>query len=428
MTEQLARWISLITFLCTYTLFVVRPNIRTWAAIGGALIVVGTGAIPHNEAFWAINWNVMGIFWGMLVISELFMRSLMPAFLAEWLVKHSPTSRIAIIYLFCLSSGISVFLENVAVVLLLAPIAFAITRRLTISPIPVMIGIAVCSNLQGTATLIGDPPSMLLGDHANMTFLDFFFMDGKPSIFFAVQLAAVAGMIVLFFLLDRGKPIGKYEPTVKVTSMFPTWLLAAMVVALAGASFVDVEFHGVPGTICMVFAGVGLIWHAIVTDESSKGLIRDLDWETTGFLVCIFILVGSLASNQWLVTLADFLVGVVGDNVAVCYVLLVCISVAISAFVDNVPFLVAMLPVTETLAQSLEIEPTILYFGLLLGASVGGNITPVGASANIVAAGQLRQQEYPVTFLGYVKIGLPFTLVATTAAALFAWVFFAPAP
>jgi len=176
----------------------------------------------------------------------------------------------------------------------------------------------------------------------------------------------------------------------------------------------------------MAAAGVGLVWYALVTDEKTSGLIRDLDWETTGFLVCIFILVGSLATNDWLVTLADFLVGVIGDNVVVCYILLVGISVAISAFVDNVPFLVAMLPVTETLAKSLDIEPTILYFGLLLGASVGGNITPVGASANIVAAGQLRQQNYPVTFLGYVKIGLPFTLVATTVAASFAWFFFAP--
>ncbi len=426
MTDQLARWISLITFLCTYTLFVVRPNIRTWAAVGGALIVVVTGALSHYDAFWAINWNVMGIFWGMLVISELFMRSRMPAFLAEWLVQHSPTSRVAIISLFCLSSGISVFLENVAVVLLLAPIAFEITRRLEISPIPVLIGIAVCSNLQGCATLIGDPPSMLLGDHANMTFLDFFIFDGKPSIFFAVQLAAVAGMAVLFFLLDRGRPIGKYEPAVKVTSMFPTWLLAGMVLALAASSFVEIDFHGVPGAICMAAAGVGLVWYALVTDEKTSGLLRDLDWETTGFLVCIFILVGSLATNDWLVTLADFLVGVIGDNVVVCYILLVGISVAISAFVDNVPFLVAMLPVTETLAKSLDIEPTILYFGLLLGASVGGNITPVGASANIVAAGQLRQQNYPVTFLGYVKIGLPFTLVATTVAASFAWFFFAP--
>ena len=428
MPESFARWLSLLTFLGAYSLFVVRPKLRTWAAIGGAFIVVGSYAIPPEEAFWAINWNVMGIFWGMLVISELFMRSGVPAFLAEWMVERSRSSRTAILYLFCLSSGISVFLENVAVVLLLAPVAFQIVRRLGLSPVPVLIGIAVCSNLQGAATLIGDPPSMLLADrdYADMTFLDFFILDGKPSIFFAVQLGAIAGMVVLFLILGRGKPLPKHEAPYQISSLFPTYLLVGVIVLLAMSSFFHSEFGGIPGSICMLTAGIGLLWYGFFTRESTPKLMRDLDWDTTTFLMCIFVMVGSLEANGWLQSLADSLVMVVRDSVVVGYVVLVVLAVVVSAFVCNIPLLMAMLPVTKQLAESLAVEPTVLYFGLLLGASVGGNITPVGASANIVAAGQLRQQGFSITFLGFVKIGFPFTVAAVTVSALFAWIVFGP--
>lgn len=418
------RWLSLLTFLGAYSLFVVRPNLRTPAALGGAVFVTAAGALSPREAFWAINWNVMGIFWGMLVISELFMRSGVPAFLAQWMVDRSSSSRMAVMLLFCLSSGISVFVENVAVVLLLAPVAFQIVLRLQISPVPVLIGIAVCSNLQGTATLIGDPPSMLLGSYARMDFLDFFVLHGKPSIFFAVQLGAISGMVVLYVVLGRGKPLPERVPAYRISSWMPTVLLVALILILALSSLVDLQFGGVPGTLCMMAAGVGLVWHSISMRESTAALVGDLDWDTTVFLVCIFVLVGSLSANDWLLSLADWLSGVVGASLVAGYLLLVLLAVAVSAFVDNVPFLVAMLPVAEQLAKGLGVEPTVLFFGLLIGASVGGNITPVGASANIVAAGQLRQRGYPITFRGFVRIGFPFTMAAVTASALFVWMVF----
>ncbi|MFH1737672.1 MAG: SLC13 family permease [bacterium] len=426
MPDLFARWLSLLTFLCVYVLFVVRPRQRTWVALAGAFVVVGTGSVSPQTAFWSINWNVMGIFWGMLVISELFMRSGVPAFLAERMVQSSSSSRTAIIYLFCLSSGISIFLENVAVVLLLAPVAFQIVKRLDISPVPVLIGIAVCSNLQGTATLIGDPPSMLLGSYAKMDFLDFFVLHGKPSIFFAVELGAVAGMVVLFIVLGRGRPLSEQRVPYHISSLFPAYLLIGLIVVLAASSFIDLEFEGIPGLVCIVSAVLGFCWHAASTDEGTWKMFKGLDWDTTAFLLCVFVLVGSLSANGWLDSLARGLVSVVGTRVLVCYVVLVVLSVMISAFVDNVPFLVAMLPVTKQLAASANIDPTVLYFGLLLGASVGGNITPIGASANIVAVGQLRQQGYPMTFWRFVKIGLPFTVVAVSVAAVFAWIVFGP--
>ena len=149
--------------------------------------------------------------------------------------------------------------------------------------------------------------------------------------------------------------------------------------------------------------------------------IKKLDWDTTLFLAGIFIIVGSITSSGWIKTIADSLSGAVGENIFLGYSVLVFISVAVSAFVDNVPFLAAMLPVAISMSQTLGISPSLFLFGLLIGASLGGNITPIGASANIVACGLLKKEGHPVRFMEFVKIGLPFTLAAVSAAYLFIW-------
>ena len=183
--------IVLLVFIISYALFIILPHKRTMVALFGSLLLILTQAISFKEAFWAVNWNVMGIFVGTLIIADVFMQSRVPAYIAEIIVGKSRSTTWSILFICLLTGVISAFVENVATVLIVAPIALALAKKLKINPTKMMIAIAVSSNLQGTATLIGDPPSMLLGGFAKMNFGDFFFYKGKPSIFFAVELGAL---------------------------------------------------------------------------------------------------------------------------------------------------------------------------------------------------------------------------------------------
>jgi Na+/H+ antiporter NhaD/arsenite permease-like protein len=284
-----------------------------------------------------------------------------------------------------------------------------------------LIAIAVSSNLQGTATLIGDPPSMLLGGFARMNFMDFFFYKGRPSIFFAVELGALASFAVLYLIFKRHRDKAEVVAVEKVRSWVPAAILVLLIVALACSSFFDLEFSFLAGEICMVFAGITIMWEKWTNHKPIRKGVRALDWDTTFFLMGIFVIVGSITATGWIGRIADALSGIMGTNIFFGYSLLVFIAVAFSAFVDNVPFLAAMLPVAMTVSDKLQVAPSLLLFGLLIGASLGGNITPIGASANIVACGLLKKEGYPVSFSHFVKIGLPFTLAAVTAAYMFVW-------
>lgn len=413
--------IAISIFACAYLLFVVMPQRRTWIAVGSAALLVLLGALSLQDAFRAVNWNVMGIFVGTLVIADSFMESRVPAYIAERIVNQSKNTCWAILWICILASFISAFVENVATVLIIAPIALALSRKLSINPTNMLIAIAISSNLQGTATLIGDPPSMLLGGFAKMNFMDFFFYKGKPSIFFAVQLGAVASVAVLYAIFRKHREKVEVVAVEKVRSWVPTAILVLLIAALACSSFFDVGFTSLAGQICMAFAIVTIIWEKMTNQKSIRKGVQALDWDTTFFLMGIFVIVGSITATGWISRIADGLSGIMGTNIFLGYTLLVVIAVVLSAFVDNVPFLAAMLPVALTISDKIQIAPSLLLFGLLIGASLGGNITPIGASANIVACGLLKKEGHPVRFGHFVKIGLPFTVAAVAAAYLFVW-------
>lgn len=413
--------IAIAVFILAYVLFVLLPGRRTWVAVTGALLLMAAGVLSVKEAFWAVNWNVMGIFVGTLVIADSFMKSRVPAYIAERIVNHSSSTAWAMLWICMLSGFISAFVENVATVLIMAPIALALARKLKINPSNMLIAIAISSNLQGTATLIGDPPSMLLGGFAKMNFMDFFFYKGRPSIFFAVQTGALASFAVLFFLFRKHSEKAEVVKVEKVRSWVPTLILVFLIVSLALSSFFDLGFSYLAGELCVLFALATLLWEKLTNQESIRRSMKQLDWDTTFFLMGIFIIVGSITATGWIERTAQFLCGIMGTNVLAGYTLLVFMAVLLSAFIDNVPFLVAMLPVAISLADKLQMNPSLFLFGLLIGASLGGNITPIGASANIVACGILKKEGYPVKFGQFVKLGLPFTMAAVLAAYLFVW-------
>ena len=416
-----SKFIAISVFIISYALFVILPQRRTIVALAGSLLLVLTQAISFKDAFLAVNWNVMGIFVGTLIIADVFMQSRVPAYVAEIIVDKARSTTWSILFICLLTGLISAFVENVATVLIVAPIALALAKKLKINPTKMMIAIAVSSNLQGTATLIGDPPSMLLGGFAKMNFGDFFFYKGKPSIFFAVELGALVSFLVLYFIFSKHKEKVQLVPVEKVKSWIPTILLVSLIVLLALSSFLDTGFSYMAGQICMAFGIIALLWEKFVNRRSIVSGMKGLDWDTTFFLMGIFIIVGGLSLTGWIEVLANYLTGLVGGNIFLGYTAIVFISVILSAFIDNVPFLAAMLPVAMIMANKLQVNPALFLFGLLIGASLGGNITPIGASANIVACGLLKKEGYPVKFTDFMKIGIPFTLAAVIAAYLFVW-------
>jgi len=411
----------LLIFAVCYLLFIFLPRRRTVIAVLGAMLLILLQSLSLKQAFYAINWNVMGIFVGTLVVADIFMESRVPAYIAEIIVDKAKNTAWSILLICALTGFISAFVENVAAVLIVAPIALSLAKKLKISPVSMMIGIAISSNLQGTATLIGDPPSMLLGGFAKMNFMDFFFYKGRPSIFFAVELGALASFVVLYFIFRRHKEKAQIIPVEKVKSWVPAILLVSLIILLAVSSFFDPGFSYMAGMICMAFGIISMAWKKLINKVPVSYGIKSLDWDTTFFLMAIFILVGSITISGWIGVISNFLSGLVGSNIFLGYTLLVFMAMFLSAFIDNVPFLAAMLPVAISMAAQLNIHPSLFLFGLLIGASLGGNITPIGASANIVACGLLKKEGYDVKFRDFAKIGLPFTIAAVTAAYLFIW-------
>lgn len=413
--------ISLSVFVLAYLLFVFLSKRRTIIAICAAGLLLLLQVITLKQAFLAVNWNVMGIFVGTLIIADIFMESRVPAYIAELIVNRAKNTAWSILFICLLTGFISAFVENVATVLIVAPIALSLAKKLKINPMNMMIAIAVSSNLQGTATLIGDPPSMLLGGFAKMNFADFFFYRGRPGIFFAVEIGALASFMVLYLLFRKQKEKVQIVAVEKIKSWVPAVILIALIFLLALSSFFDTGFSYMAGIICMGFGIISMLWEKFINRASILEGIKSLDWETTFFLIGIFILVGSITLTGWVEIISSFLSGLVGQNIFLGYTLIVFISVFLSAFIDNVPFLAAMLPVALSMSDKLKINPSLFLFGLLIGTSLGGNITPIGASANIVACGLLKKEGYAVRFKDFMKIGLPFTLVAVSAAYLFIW-------
>lgn len=415
--------VTLAVFAGTYIglILCTRRKLPIVAAAAG-ILVLWPGVMGLSAAVRSVNWNVIMLYFGMLLLTEAFILSRAPAVLTERFIREGHSAR-QVLLLVCAFCGlISMVVENVAAVLIAAPLALGIVKRLRVSPVPVMIGIALSSNLQGAATQIGDPPSMLLAGALRLHFNDFFWHKGRLGIFFAVELGAAVSLLVLWFVFRKydGKvPAGTGE---KLDSAVPGVLLLLLVAALVGVSILVPSWEWGAGALSLVAGGLAALWW--ISRHGAGEFLKkawELDWGTGFFLIGIFAVVGSLVENG----LAEEFVGVLervsGGNILLTYVIIVLGSVVGSAFIDNVPFVAAMLPVCLGLAARLAMSPELLSFGMMIGASIGGNITPIGASANIVAMGIARREGYPVSFPKFMTIGVPFTIAATSAACGLLW-------
>ena len=436
------KWIILAIAVVMYVLVILFQNKKVWMTSTAALLIVilgvifqgqvfeqtsNLGALLHHVFFELINWNVLMIYVGSMIIAALFIYSKVPVRIADCIVKSAPTTGVAVVLILAMTGIISIFVENVATVLVMAPIALALCKKLKINPVPFMIGLAVMSNLEGTATLVGDPPSMIFASYAGYNFNDFFVHQGKISIFFFIQMGMIVGCLFFFIIFSKVKDKAQVERE-PVISYFPLVLLLTMIFGLAGISFLSTELGYGSGSFVLGLGIIGLLWYRFHEKKSGKevwSMVKDLDWETIFFLLGIFVVVGGISETGLLKDFSDWLTVVTGGNKLFGFILILGFSVLISGFIDNVPYIIIMLPVAGALAENLGIAKELYMFALLIGSCLGGNLTPFGASANIVAMGILKKEGHPINFGKFLKISAPFTVLTTTAAALLLWVIWA---
>lgn len=414
---------AVILFVLMYALIIFLPRFRVWAALGIAALFLLLGILPVAEVPAAINWNALMMMSGTMILVYYFIESGMPGKIADLLLGKSKNLMMVTIYMSLFSGLISAFIDNVATVLIVAPVAVAICRQLKVSPVSMVLSIAVSSNLQGAATLVGDTTSIMLGSYANMDFLDFFWMKGRPGIFFAVELGAMLTIPVMLFLFRKDTAPISHSGTSKVKTMFPTFLLLLMIAMLIGASFIKNKPDVTNGLICLALAALMVIVDAVQmhSTEGAKKALKNVDYQTLLLLLGLFLVIEGVTEAGVIDRLAD-LIGSLGDkSTFILYTVIVWGSVLISAFIDNIPYVATMLPVLTEICAKTGIEPCLLYFGLLTGATLGGNITPIGASANITGVGILRREGYNVSFPEFARIGIPFTFVAVMGGYLLIW-------
>ena len=419
--------IVITLFILTYVIMLTLPKYRQYAAAVVAVVMVILGVVSPLEAVNAIDWNVIMMLAGTMGTVYLCIESKMPAMVRDMLVNKLKSVKLIFVALALFSGFVSAFIDNVATVLMVAPIALAIAKKFNVSPVNTVLTVAVSSNLQGAATLVGDTTSILLAGYAGMDFMDFFVTDGKPGMFWIVQAGAMATIPILFWIFRNEKNRIETTEITKVTDFMPTYALLATVICLVIASFIPNKPALTNGLIC-VFFFIAVLRYEVGRDEpvaTGHDAVLAIDFDTLLLLSGLFVIIQAVTNVGLIDDISNAFVNIAGDNLFKIYTILVWFSVLVSAFIDNIPYVATMLPVVSGISAQLGLEPTLLYFGLLAGATLGGNITPVGASANIAAGGILKKEGYEISAGQFMRIGVPFTLVAVVAGYVLIWLIYA---
>ena len=443
---------ALVIFAVTYVLMMAFQKIRPYIAVGSAIVFIGLGiaSAVSSSAFFSvggesfaygvldalreIDWNVIMMIAGTMGTVYLFIESKMPQLMSDVLISRMPNMKWAVFAMSLFAGVVSAFVDNVATVLMIAPVALAFCKKLNVSPVSSIICIAVSSNLQGAATLVGDTTSILLAKAANLDFSDFFVDEGKPGMFWVVEAGALAsGLIILFMFRKENNKIS-FNNRTKVEDKFPTFLLVATVVALIAVSFIPYKDAAAPGqfykpditngVICIGFFVIGILRELIFKKnfEIVKQAFKEIDYYTIVLLTGLFVVIGGVKSAGVIDVIGSAIAKLGSGSVFIVYTIIVWMSVLLSAFIDNIPYTATMLSIVPVIAADIGIEPKLLFYGLLCGATLGGNLTPIGASANIAGIGILRKEGYEVKSTTFMKYGVPFTLAAVITGYVLLWV------
>jgi Na+/H+ antiporter NhaD/arsenite permease-like protein len=419
--------IAAVVFLATYAVIVSEKIHRTVAAFTGAALVVALGIIGFENAVHAVDFNTIGLLVGMMIIVGITRQTGIFEYLAIKAAKNSRGVPIKIIAAMSLITAVlSAFLDNVTTVLLIVPVTFAIAKQLKMSPVPFLIAEIIASNIGGTATLIGDPPNIMIGSATSLGFMDF--------VFNLTPVVVVVYVITIFIIqiIYRKQLTAKKELQAKIMDLDekseikdPRLLRKCLVVlSLTVLGFILHQYIHLESSV-IALSGASLLM--LVTRGDPEHSLHAVEWPVIFFFIGLFVVVGALEEVGIIEAVARWSLEVTGGNIVSTGMLILWLSAIASAFVDNIPFVATMIPLIQDMGRLGGItDLNLLWWSLSLGACLGGNGTAIGASANVVVIGMAEKRGTHISFIGYMKIAFPLMIVSiviSTGYLLF-WYFF----
>lgn len=418
--------LAVLIFAGAYVLIATEWVHRVVVALAGAGLMLLFQIVSAQDAFsspeFGVDWNVIFLLLGMMVIVGVLRHTGLFEFLALWSAKRARGRPFRILAMLVVITAVAAaLLDNVTTVLLVAPVTVLIAERLGSSPVPFLIAEAMASNIGGTATLIGDPPNIIIGSQAGLSFGDFI-VNLAPLV-----LVLLVVFLVLARVLFRKALVYSAERAAELMALDEREALKEgplLARSLAVLAVVTVGFllHGVlgyePSVVALLGAGVLLL----IARREPGPFLAEIEWPTLLFFVGLFVMVGALVKVGAIDRLAEGALDATGGSLLVAALGLVVVSAVLSAVVDNIPYVATMAPVVQRLASALPGDTTVLWWSLALGADLGGNATTIGASANVVILGVSERSGYRIRFLEFLKYGLVVTAVTIATSLAYVWI------
>ena len=405
-------WMAILVFILVYGLIMSEKIHRTKIALVGAIILLLVKIMPQDQAIEKVDFNTLGLLIGMMIIVAIAMRTGMFQYMAVRLakmVKGNPRSIMSVFFAF--TAVTSAFLDNVTTVLLVTPIIFSITEILGVNPVPFLVSEILASNIGGTATLIGDPPNIMIGGATGLGFNDFV-LNLTPVI---IVVGIVTNWLFLQLYRKQLLPVAGAQQRVMeldeeayLTDKVLLKKVLTVLVLTIGGFVISQKIGFESATVAMAGAAILLLVSGIEPEE----IFREVEWNTIFFFIGLFILVGGLEVTGVIRLIAEWGLAITHSNVVALHFLILWLSAIASAFIDNIPFVATMIPLIKAMGQISGMDVSTLWWALSLGACLGGNGTIIGASANVVVSSIALSKGYPMTFLSYMKIAFPMMLVS----------------
>ena len=409
---------AIAIFVVVMILIISEKVHRSLAALMGAVVVMISGIVPFEQSIEHIDFNTLGVLVGMMLFVSVMKRSGIFEYIAikaAKLAKGDPW--LIMVFLIIITAVLSAFLDNVTTVLLIGPMTFMICRELELNPIPFFITQIIASNIGGTATLIGDPPNIMIGSEAGLNFVDFVKIDGP------IALIILAATIICFRFIYGKKMSVKNEfkenimqldenQAILSKSLFIKSIIMLFVLILA---FMLHGFLHLESSVIALSAAAIMI---LIGNQNIEETITGVEWTSIGFFCGLFIVVGGLVETGLIDMLAQYLVTATHGQELIAILVILVASAVLSAILDNIPFVATMIPVLLAM-QGSGVDVLPLWWALSLGACLGGNGTLIGASANVVLSGISNREGYPLTFIDFLKVGAPITALSIAIAGVY---------
>ncbi|MGP4046560.1 SLC13 family permease [Streptomyces sp. 2A115] len=419
-------WAAIVVFVTTYGLIISEKIHRVAAALGGAALMLAIGATDDASAFYSehsgVDWNVIFLLMGMMMIVGVLKKTGMFEYLAIWSVKRARAKPFRVmVMLIVITAFASAMLDNVTTVLLIAPVTLLVCERLSLPAAPFLIAEVFASNIGGTATLVGDPPNIIIASRAGLSFNDFLVHLAPLSAVLTVVLIGLCRFLFRkSFVYDEARAAEVMELEEREAIKNPRMLVQGLVVlALVVVGFVlHPVLHYEPSVVALLGAGLLI---AISTAETGE-VLGEVEWPTLAFFAGLFIMIGGLIETGVIGEVSTALAEAIGDNELGGSMLMLSSSAVLSGIVDNIPYVATMAPITSDLVQAMGGSGDhVMWWALAIGADLGGNATAIGASANVVVLGIAERNRQPITFWQFTKYGLVVTAVTVGLSLLYVW-------